>query len=96
MIVSFGDEATYELFMHGTVPKKGCGWVDVADVAARKLDALDAAEQITDLWRPPGNRPEKLEGDEDWYSIRINDRWRIVFQWTDDGKEAVEITDYHD
>jgi len=55
---------------------------------------LDDAEEITDLWRPPGNRPKSL--DDNLFSIRINDQWRIVFEWTDDGAENVEIIDYHD
>jgi len=94
VILSFGDEATYELFMHGDVPDKGCGWADVVDVAIRKLDALDEAEEITDLWTPPGNRPKSLDGK--LFSIRINKQWRIVFEWTEDGAENVEIVDYHD
>ncbi len=94
MILSFGDTATYELFMHGTVPDEGCGWADVADVATRKLDALDDAEKITDLWTPPGNRAKSLE--DDLFSSRINDQWRIVFEWMEDGAENVEIIDDHD
>ena len=57
---------------------------------------LDAAETLTDLRIPPGNRLEKLRGERDGqYSIRINQQWRICFRWTDAGPEAVEITDYH-
>lgn len=57
---------------------------------------LDAAEGLADLRVPPGNRLEKLAGDRaGQYSIRVNQQWRICFQWTDAGPEDVEITDYH-
>ena len=57
---------------------------------------LDAAEILTDLRVPPGNRLEKLTGDRaGQYSIRVNQQWRICFRWTDAGPEDVEITDYH-
>jgi toxin HigB-1 len=65
-------------------------------VAWRKLAMLDAAETLTDLIIPPGNRLEKLTGDRaGQYSIRINQQWRICFVWTDAGPEDVEIVDYH-
>ena len=64
--------------------------------AWRKLAMLDAAETLSDLRVPPGNRLEKLAGDRaGQYSIRINQQWRICFRWTDAGPEDVEITDYH-
>jgi len=57
---------------------------------------LDAAENVGDLRVPPGNRLEKLKGDrEGQYSIRINDQWRICFEWRDGDAYEVEITDYH-
>jgi proteic killer suppression protein len=57
---------------------------------------LDAAETLTDLLIPQGNRQEKLTGDRAWqHSIRINQQWRICFVWTDAGPEDVEIVDYH-
>lgn len=57
---------------------------------------IDAAEEINDLRSPPGNRLEKLSGNlADFYSIRINKQWRIIFQWTDEGAEEVSIVDYH-
>ena len=62
------------------------------------LDRLDAATQLFDLKSPPGNRFEALRGDrQGQYSIRINDQWRVCFEWSDDQGEAVniEITDYH-
>lgn len=68
----------------------------VQRVAWRKLAILDAAETLTDLLVPPGNRLEKLTGDRaGQYSIRINQQWRICFVWSDAGPEDVEIVDDH-
>ena len=68
----------------------------VQRVAWRKLGMLDAAETLTDLLIPPGNRLEKLIGDRaGQYSIRINQQWRICFVWSDAGPDDVEIVDYH-
>jgi proteic killer suppression protein len=65
-------------------------------VAERKLQMLDAAVELADLRIPPGNRLEKLAGDrKGQYSIRINDQWRICFEWKDAGAWGVEIVDYH-
>jgi toxin HigB-1 len=64
--------------------------------ALRKLLILDAADQLSDLRVPPGNRLEKLKGDRAGsYSIRINDQWRVCLRWTTAGPEDVEIVDYH-
>ncbi len=64
--------------------------------ALRKLLVLDAAEAISDLRIPPSNRLEKLGGDRrHQYSIRINDQWRICFQWKGGDAHGVEIVDYH-
>jgi addiction module HigA family antidote len=69
----------------------------VQRVAWRKLAMLDAAETLTDLLIPPGNRLEKLTGDRaGQHSIRINQQWRICFVWTDAEPEDVEIVDYHE
>ena len=72
------------------------GWAGPVQRAAwRKLAMLDAAEILTDLLVPPGNRLEKLAGDRaGQYSIRINQQWRICFAWSDAGPEDVEIVDY--
>jgi proteic killer suppression protein len=65
-------------------------------VAVRKLEALDSAEALQDLRVPPGNRLELLKGDRaGQHSIRINDRFRICFRWTEAGPENVEVVDYH-
>ena len=64
--------------------------------AQRKLAILHAAESVLDLRVPPGNRLERLSGDrEGQHSIRINDRWRICFRWSDGDAHDVEIVDYH-
>jgi toxin HigB-1 len=68
----------------------------IAKVARRKLVQLAGAAELRDLMSPPGNRLEALKGDlAGRYSIRINDQWRVVFRWTKDGAEEVEIRDYH-
>lgn len=57
---------------------------------------LDAADSLGDLRQPPGNRLEKLSGDRrGQHSIRIKDRWRICFRWTEGDAQDVEIVDYH-
>jgi proteic killer suppression protein len=66
------------------------------NVAARKLDQLDAAVALDDLRVPPGNRFEALKAERlGQHSIRINDQYRICFKWSEAGAEAVEIVDYH-
>ncbi|HLS18772.1 MAG TPA: type II toxin-antitoxin system RelE/ParE family toxin [Paracoccaceae bacterium] len=65
-------------------------------VAARKVAMLQAAQKLDDLRAPPANRLEALKGDRvRQHSIRINDQWRICFNWTEAGPENVEIVDYH-
>lgn len=57
---------------------------------------LEYAKDLRDLVSPPGNRLEALRGDlAGLHSIRINDRWRVVFRWTDPGPAEVDIRDYH-
>ena len=92
MILSFSDKDTEELFR----TERNRRFSQIARVATRKLTALDAAEQVEDMAVPPGNRLEPLRGKgAGWHSIRINDQWRILFQWTDNGPSEVAIVDYH-
>jgi len=71
-------------------------FVNIAEVARRKLRQLDIADCLNDLRVPPGNRLEALKGNRaGQYSIRINDQWRVCFRWTEAGAENVEIVDYH-
>jgi len=61
-----------------------------------KLNAIDAAAHIEDLMLPPSNRLEALRGKrKGQWSIRINDQWRICFEWRNGNAEQVEIVDYH-
>jgi proteic killer suppression protein len=71
-------------------------FVNITEVARRKLRQLEIAARLDDLKVPPGNRLEALRGRRSGqYSIRINDQWRLCFRWTDAGVEDVEIVDYH-
>lgn len=64
--------------------------------ALRKLDVLDAAPDLRTLSSLPGNRLERLKGDrKDQCSIRINDQWRVCFEWREGHAYEVEIVDYH-
>jgi proteic killer suppression protein len=69
---------------------------DIQQVSYRKLRMLNNAVTLEDLRIPPANRLEKLSGDRaGQYSIRINDQWRICFEWIDGDPYNVEIVDYH-
>jgi proteic killer suppression protein len=96
VIASFGDQATRDVFddensrTARSIPK------DIWKVAQRKLDQLNAAHLIEDLRVPPGNRLEALRGDlAGYWSIRVNDQYRIVFQFNDGHAKDVKIVDYH-
>ncbi|MGH2460840.1 MAG: type II toxin-antitoxin system RelE/ParE family toxin [Chloroflexota bacterium] len=92
MIRSFGDKRTAALFNDEVVRD----FQGFARVAKRKLVAINAASRLEDLRVPPSNRLEKLAGDlRDFYSIRINDQWRIIFQWRDGEPNDVRVVDYH-
>ena len=97
MIVSFKDQATEDIFngQSSRIARKACPQT-IWRVAVRKLDQLDSVESLDELKVPPGNRLEALSGNrKGQYSIRINDQFRICFQWGESGPEEVEITDYH-
>lgn len=69
---------------------------DLTRRAMRKLHAVDAVASLADLRAMPGNRLEKLRGDRGGqWSIRVNGRWRICFEWIDGHAELVELVDYH-
>ena len=69
---------------------------NIQQVAYRKLRMLNNSNNLSDLRIPPANRLEKLSGDrKGQHSIRINDQWRICFEWRDGDAHRVEITDYH-
>ncbi len=94
MIISFRDKRTRE-FADGKHVKAFSAFARQAEM---KLDQLEAAESLKDLAVLPGNRFEALKGDrKGQYSIRINDQWRICFEWParSRGPANVEIVDYH-
>ena len=69
---------------------------DIQPVALRKLRMINRAVTLNDLRVPPANRLEKLSGDRaNQYSIRINQQWRVCFEWRDGDAYNVEIVDYH-
>lgn len=92
MIVSFANKETERLASGQRVKQ----FASFERVARRKLRQLQVAGCLQDLRIPPGNHLEKLDGDRnDFWSIRINDQYRICFCWTDAGPANVEIVDYH-
>jgi proteic killer suppression protein len=92
MIRSFGDQRTAALFADRFVG----GFQAIARRAKRKLEAVNAATRPEDLLVPPSNRLEKLKGDrEGFYSVRINDQWRVIFRWESGHAHEVRVIDYH-
>jgi proteic killer suppression protein len=92
MIRSFRCADTKALSAGWAVPR----FQAIERVARRKLRQLEIAQRLEDLRIPPGNRLEPLRGDRaGQHSIRINDRYRLCFLWSDSGPEDVEIVDYH-
>lgn len=93
MIRSFKDKEAEKIFNRQRSRKLP---EDFQQIALRKLRMLNRAMHINDLRVPPANRLEKMKGDRsDQYSIRINDQWRICFQWSGNDAYSVEIVDYH-
>lgn len=93
MIISFKDRET-ELVWDGYVSKKLPR--DIQDRARRKLGYIDVATCVDDLKALPGNNLEMLQGNlQNYYSIRINRQWRIIFMWRDGDAYEVQIIDYH-
>jgi len=93
MILTFGDKDT-ESIWNGIRVKNIP--LDIQNVGRRKLRMLNNSQTITDLRIPPSNRLEKLSGNLDgFYSIRINNQWRIIFQWIEGQSVFVKIVDYH-
>ncbi len=97
MILSFKDKGTEDIFdgNDSKDARKNCP-THLWEIAQRKLDQLNAAFCIDDMKVPPGNKLEALKGDKKgYYSIRINDKYRVCFAWTPEGPALVEIVDYH-
>lgn len=91
MIVSFGSKDTERIWNGEQVKKIP---IEIQQVGRRKLRMINNSHNWTDLRIPPSNRLEKLKG-SDFFSVRINDQWRIVFIWEGNNAHNVEITDYH-
>jgi len=93
MILTFGDKDTESVWKGIRVKNMP---IEIQSVGRRKLRMLNNSQNINDLRIPPSNRLEKLSGNLDgFYSIRINDQWRIIFHWIDGQSEMVKIIDYH-
>jgi len=93
MIRSFADKQTAAIFAGLAV--RGLHQ-DIQKRARIKLKMIDAAKELLDLRSPPGNRLEELRGDrKGFYSVRVNDQWRICFAWVDGEALDVELVDYH-
>lgn len=93
MIVSFGNKDTEKIWMGERIKKLPN---EVQETGRRKLRMLNNAQNMMDLTIPPSNKLEKLKGNlKDYYSIRVNDQWRIIFKWNNGNAFEVEFIDYH-
>jgi proteic killer suppression protein len=93
MIISFGSKETKKIWEGNRV--KGFP-IDFQEMARRKLRMLNNSQNLMDLQVPPSNKLEKLKGHlKEYYSIRINDQWRLIFKWDKGNASEVELTDYH-
>ena len=93
MLTSFGNKNTQKIWEGERV--KGLP-TEVQEIARRKLRMLNNSQSLTDLMIPPSNRLEKLKGTlKNFYSIRVNDQWRIIFKWNNGNADEVELIDYH-
>ena len=93
MIVSFGSKDSEKIWS-GIVVKKPS--IEIQHIARRKLRMLNNSQSLNDLRIPPSNRLEKLSGNlKEFYSIRINNQWRIIFIWENGNANEVQIMDYH-
>ncbi|WP_188935831.1 type II toxin-antitoxin system RelE/ParE family toxin [Puia dinghuensis] len=93
MILSFGSKETENIWNGFRVKSLP---IEIQQIGRRKLRMLNNCQNLIDASIPPANRLEKLSGKgKDFYSIRINDQWRIVFKWDKGNALEVEILDYH-
>jgi proteic killer suppression protein len=96
VIVSFGDKATEDLFHNRQTQRVRRYPPEILRPSLQKLDMLNSSRDVKDLQSPPGNRLELLKGDlKGYYSVRINERWRLVFRWQGADAHEVQIMDYH-
>ena len=93
MIISFGSKETEKIWNVIVVKKPA---LEVQQMGRRKLRILNNSQDLIDLRIPPSNRLEKLSGKlKDYYSVRINNQWRIIFIWENGNAINVDIIDYH-
>lgn len=93
MILTFGNKETLKIWKGERV--RGLS-IELQEVARRKLRMLNSSQSLEDLIIPPSNRLEKLRGNlKEFYSIRINNQWRVIFKWNNGNAYDVEIIDYH-
>jgi proteic killer suppression protein len=93
MIKSFGNKETEKIW-NGIQSRKLPS--EIQNVARRKLRMINNAQNVMDLRIPPANHLEKLSGNfSGFYSIRINNQWRIIFKWENDNAYEVQTIDYH-
>jgi proteic killer suppression protein len=93
VIISFAGKETEKIW-NGIQSRKLPA--DIQNVARRKLRMINNSQKVNDMRIPPANHLEKLSGNlADFYSIRINKQWRIIFKWENDNALEVEIVDYH-
>lgn len=96
MLKSIKDETTQDIYDGRNSKASRRLAKELYRKAQRMLDYLNSAVKLGDLMVPPGNRLEALKGNmKGFYSIRINDQWRIVFRWIEGNAEDVHIKDYH-
>jgi proteic killer suppression protein len=93
MIISFGSRETEKIWNGDRVKNLPH---EIQQIERRKLRMLNNSQNLSDLKIPPSNKLEKLSGKMNgFYSIRINDQWRIAFKWEDGNSSEVTIVDYH-
>ncbi len=93
MLISFGTKETEKIWLGERVKKIPN---QIQEISRRKLRMINNAVDLNDLKIPPANRLEKLSGNlKTFYSIRINDQWRIIFKWSSGNALEVEVIDYH-
>jgi len=93
MIISFGNKETFKIWSGERVRSLP---IEIQEIGRRKLRMINNSQDLNDLKIPPSNRLEKLKGNlKDFYSIRVNDQYRITFKWNNSNAEDVQIVDYH-
>ena len=93
MILSFGSRDTLKIWDGERVKKIPN---EIQEIGRRKLRMLNNSQNLADLQIPPSNKLEKIKGNlKEFYSIRINNQWRLIFKWHNGNASNVEIIDYH-